>query len=76
MLREAEGGEAAPSCHRGKQDVGVARWQRGLPEVEGGKGEASLLEKERWNPRAVDSPKLQSVAGGGQGDSGPEEVQL
>ena len=49
MTREAEGGEAAPSCHRGKQDVGVTRRQRGLPEVEGGEGEASLLEKERWN---------------------------
>ena len=76
MPREAEGGEAASSCHRGKQDVGVTRWQRGFPEVESGEREASLLEKKRWNPRAVDSPKLESVAGGGQGDSGPEEVQL
>ena len=76
MPREAEGGEAAPSCHRGKQDVGVARRQRGLPEVESGEGEASLLEEERRNPRAVDSPKLESVAGGGQRDSGPEQVQL
>ena len=49
MSREAEGGEAASSCHCSKQQVGVARRQRGLPEVQSGEGEASLLEKERWN---------------------------
>ena len=54
----------------------MASGKRGLPEVESGEGEASLLEKERRNMGTVDSPKLESVAGGRQGDPGPEQVQL
>ena len=66
----------ASGGHSGEQQVGVASWKRGVPEVERGEREASLLEEERWYSGTVDLAKLETVAGGGQGDPRPEQVQL
>ena len=35
-----------------------------------------MLEEERWHSGTVDLAKLETVAGGGQGDPRPEQVQL
>ena len=35
-----------------------------------------MFEEERWHSRTVDFAKLETVAGGGQGDPRPEQVQL
>ena len=49
MPSQAEGGETASSCHSSKQEVDVARWKRGVAQIQRGKREAGLLQEERRN---------------------------